>query len=439
MKTISIDIDGPSGAGKSTLAKSVSKTLGYLYVDTGAIYRTIGYAAFSKGVDPKDGEAAAALLPELEIGLHYGEDGLQHMTLNGADVTDQIRLPEISLYASAVSAHPAVRAHLLEMQRKLARENNVRYLFEASVGGHGEDLPDGLCGGAGHAPLPGTGAAGNAGKLRKGAGGNAPAGLQRFSPGSGTLEAGGGRRFAGYHGAGLPAERGSASSDHPREDEPMNERRTTQPFGPFFPLIFTVARWICRLLHPVTVQGLENLPRHGALLVANHASNWDPLVLATALPMDYRLRVMGKEELFRNPILAWVIRVGGAFPVNRGGADIQAVKTAIQTIQSGHNLLIFPEGTTIRNGIGKTDGLPAHAHSGAAVIGVRTGAILVPVFVDGEKRTFHRTRIIIGQPYTPVYTGRRGTAEEMQKIADELLREVYALGGQQVGGAPLCK
>lgn len=149
----------------------------------------------------------------------------------------------------------------------------------------------------------------------------------------------------------------------------MNERRTTQPFGPFFPLIFTVAKWICRLLHPVTVQGLENLPSHGALLVANHASNWDPLVLATALPMDYRLRVMGKEELFQNPILAWVIRVGGAFPVNRGGADIQAVKTAIQTIQSGHNLLIFPEGTTIRNGIGKTDGLPAHAHSGAAVIG----------------------------------------------------------------------
>lgn len=114
----------------------------------------------------------------------------------------------------------------------------------------------------------------------------------------------------------------------------MNERRTTQPFGPFFPLIFTVAKWICRLLHPVTVQGLENLPRHGALLVANHASNWDPLVLATALPMDYRLRVMGKEELFRNPILAWVIRVGGAFPVNRGGADIQAVKTAIQTIRA---------------------------------------------------------------------------------------------------------
>ena len=125
MKTISIAIDGPSGAGKSTLAKSVSRALGYLYVDTGAIYRTIGYGAYAKGVNPGDGQAVAALLPELEIGLTYGEDGLQHMMLNGEDVTEKIRLPEISLYASAVSAHPAVRAHLLEMQRKLAREHNV--------------------------------------------------------------------------------------------------------------------------------------------------------------------------------------------------------------------------------------------------------------------------------------------------------------------------
>ena len=146
-----------------------------------------------------------------------------------------------------------------------------------------------------------------------------------------------------------------------------------------------------------------------------------------------------KEELFHYPVLGWILKRVGAFPVSRGNNDIQSVKTAIQAIKAGDNLLIFPEGTTIRNGIGKADGLPAHAHSGAAVIGVRTGAILVPVFVDGEKRTFHRTRIIIGQPYTPVYTGRRGTAEEMQKIADDLLREIYALGGQQVGGAPLCK
>ena len=95
----------------------------------------------------------------------------------------------------------------------------------------------------------------------------------------------------------------------------QKEKQVTQPFGPFFNLIFTIAMLISRLLHPVTVQGLEHLPRHGALLIANHASNWDPILLATALPRDYRLRVMGKEELFRNPIIAWVIRVGGAFPL----------------------------------------------------------------------------------------------------------------------------
>ena len=110
----------------------------------------------------------------------------------------------------------------------------------------------------------------------------------------------------------------------------MNEQKkkqVTQPFGPFFNLIFIVAMLISRLLHPVTIQGLERLPRHGALLIANHASNWDPILLATALPRDYRLRVMGKEELFRNPIVAWAIRVGGE-PGRRGysgGEDRHAV------------------------------------------------------------------------------------------------------------------
>jgi len=125
MKNISIAIDGPSGAGKSTLAKEISARLGYLYVDTGAIYRTIGYYALSNGIEPTDAEAVAAILPKLSIRLTYGEDGLQHMFLNGQDVTREIRLPDVSRYASDVSAHPAVRTFLLEMQRQLARENSV--------------------------------------------------------------------------------------------------------------------------------------------------------------------------------------------------------------------------------------------------------------------------------------------------------------------------
>ena len=125
MKMVSIAIDGPSGAGKSTLARSAAAELGYLYVDTGAIYRTIGNYAHTHNMDPKDGQAVVAALPQVHVELTYGDDGLQHMLLNGQDVTKEIRLPEISLCASAVSAHPGVRAFLLEMQRELARTHNV--------------------------------------------------------------------------------------------------------------------------------------------------------------------------------------------------------------------------------------------------------------------------------------------------------------------------
>jgi len=125
MKFQSIAIDGPSGAGKSTLAKMVAEKLGFLYVDTGAIYRTVGLYARKNDVDPKDAPAVIGLLDSIQIEMNYGEDGLQHMYLNGEDVTAQIRQHEISAYASAVSAIPEVRAFLLEMQRDMARTHNV--------------------------------------------------------------------------------------------------------------------------------------------------------------------------------------------------------------------------------------------------------------------------------------------------------------------------
>lgn len=124
-KIYSVAVDGPSGAGKSTLSKEVAKELGIVYVDTGAIYRTIGYYIFTQGIDPKDERAVTAALPEVQVDMRYGADGLQRMFLGGTDVTEKIRLPEISMYASAVSAIPAVRAFLLEMQRDMARRSSV--------------------------------------------------------------------------------------------------------------------------------------------------------------------------------------------------------------------------------------------------------------------------------------------------------------------------
>ena len=144
----------------------------------------------------------------------------------------------------------------------------------------------------------------------------------------------------------------------------------------FFAFIWIIGRvllWIYR----VDVKGLENLPKHSVLLCPNHSTDLDPVLIGLCLPLDYHLHFMAKAELF------------------------------------------------------------AHAHAGIAMIGVRTGATLVPVFCDGQKKPFHKTRIIFGEPYVPEVTGRRGTSEELQAIADEMLRQAYALGGQQVGGAPL--
>jgi len=124
-KRYAVAVDGPSGAGKSTLSRAAAKALGILYVDTGAIYRTVGLYVKQKGVDPANQPAVEALLREIHIEMRYGQDGLQRMLLCGADVTDEIRLPEISMLASRVSALSAVRDFLLEMQRDTARRQSV--------------------------------------------------------------------------------------------------------------------------------------------------------------------------------------------------------------------------------------------------------------------------------------------------------------------------
>ena len=125
MRKIAIAIDGPAGAGKSTMARACAKALGYLYVDTGAIYRAVGYHMALMGVGPRDKDGITRFIDDVNIQIVYADDGIQHMILNGHDITDEIRTPEMSAYASGVSAMPCVRDDLLDMQRSLARTNNV--------------------------------------------------------------------------------------------------------------------------------------------------------------------------------------------------------------------------------------------------------------------------------------------------------------------------
>ena len=124
-KKISIAIDGPAGAGKSTIARRLAQEMGYRYVDTGAIYRTVAYFMDLWGVSPKDVDGVNRYIDELTIGIEYDEDGVQHMIMNGMDVTGDIRTQEISQKASLISAHAVVREMLLDMQRDIARQYDV--------------------------------------------------------------------------------------------------------------------------------------------------------------------------------------------------------------------------------------------------------------------------------------------------------------------------
>ncbi|MCI6957497.1 MAG: (d)CMP kinase [Clostridiales bacterium] len=124
-KKISIAIDGPAGAGKSTIARRLARELGYRYVDTGAIYRTVAYFMDLWGVSPKDVDGVTRYIDELTVGIEYDDDGVQHMIMNGMDVTEDIRSQEISQKASLISAHAVVREMLLDMQRDVAQRFNV--------------------------------------------------------------------------------------------------------------------------------------------------------------------------------------------------------------------------------------------------------------------------------------------------------------------------
>ena len=124
-KTYSIAIDGPAGAGKSTIARRLAKELGFMYVDTGAIYRTVAYFFDLWGVSPKDIDGITRYIDELNVGIEYDEEGNQHMIMNGMDVTADIRTQDISQKASLVSAHAIVRDMLLDMQRDVAKKHNV--------------------------------------------------------------------------------------------------------------------------------------------------------------------------------------------------------------------------------------------------------------------------------------------------------------------------
>ena len=189
----------------------------------------------------------------------------------------------------------------------------------------------------------------------------------------------------------------------------------------FYLIIYTLLAPLIRLLFPRRVVGLENLPEGGALLCANHASGWDPIIVAIALPRNSRLTVMAKDSLFKIPVLGFLLRKLGIFPVKRGESDLAAMKTALKVLHEGNRLLVFPEGTRVE-GQGEVE-----AKGGVTVMATRTGVPMVPVYCGGKHKFLRKNTVAFGEPYIPVIAGRRPTPEENREIAGEILERIYAL------------
>lgn len=183
------------------------------------------------------------------------------------------------------------------------------------------------------------------------------------------------------------------------------------------------------LVRPCRLVGRERLPEKGGLFCANHSGLSDPICLIVALGPRPQMHAMAKAEFMRTPVIGWLLKKIGIFAVERGKSDIGAIKTAMKYLKNGESVLIFPEGTRIKDGVDKY-GNESEGKAGAAMLAVRTGAPLVPVYIPPKKRWFRFTTVVIGEPYHPQVESKKGNAEEYQKIAADLMERIYALKGQ---------
>ena len=178
---------------------------------------------------------------------------------------------------------------------------------------------------------------------------------------------------------------------------------------------------VFRIIKPTRCINHRNIPKGGALYCANHTRMSDPLFVAYAMGWPHQIHVMAKEEVMHWPIIGWILRHGGIFGVKRGQADVAAVRTAMKYLKDGEKLLMFPEGTR------HLDGEFGDSKTGAAMLAVRTGVPIVPVYLPAEKRWFRFTPVAFGEPYHPKVAGRKGTTEEYRAIAEDLMERIEAL------------
>lgn len=178
------------------------------------------------------------------------------------------------------------------------------------------------------------------------------------------------------------------------------------------------------LFHPGRAVGRDKVPQGACLLCGNHTRYSDPFLIIFAMGRHDHPYIMGKAELMRFPGLRWILRKVGLIPVDRGKSDVKAIKESMRVLKSGKKLLLFPEGTRVKEG-----DTAQEAKTGAAMLALRTGVPIVPVWMPAKKRWFRRTKVVFGEAYLPQLPGgQRPTPEDYRRIADDLLQRIRALG-----------
>ena len=418
---IRIAIDGPGGAGKSSLAKAVAAKLGIIYVDTGALYRTIGLYMLRSGIDPKDEASVTAALPLFTLELQF-VNGKQTILLNGEDVGDSIRTPEVSMAASAVSAIGSVREYLLNTQRDTAKKNSVIM--------DGRDI--------GTVILP-----------------NAE--IKIFLTAS--PEARAKRRYDELIAKGQTVtyekvysemvERDTNDSTRalapcvPAEDAIMldnsnitaeetvdavlkivkkNSKRT------FYMKAHRIVAPFIRFFFRIKAEGLENIPKDTPIMFcSNHISAKDPVIIAASCRRQ--ITFMAKKELFSVPLVGWLMKKLEAVKLDRSGSDIGAIKAAVGVLEKGGALAIFPQGHRYPG----VNPATTETKNGAALIAYRSGADIVPVCIklSGFKYRFLRRKtIIFGKPIkNSELMFKNGGSEEYKNATDIIFTRILQLGG----------
>ena len=190
-----------------------------------------------------------------------------------------------------------------------------------------------------------------------------------------------------------------------------------------YKILYTILYPIYNALYWPHYIGKENFPEGACIVCANHSSMCDPFWVAFALGRKDSLHFMAKKELFKIPILNWILKKAGVFGIDRGNADVEAIKTAIKYLKNGEKIMMFPEGTRISSDD------KAAAKTGAIMLASRTEVPIVPCYIPRKKRLFSRMKIVVGKPYKIARV--RGTSEAYSQYDDELMEKIIALSQEE--------